>query len=102
MPKAEPIAFLRRRFAHYVCPALGYSAEGTPNTPGHAYIERASAPGHYRAIVITNPRGGAADLSDSLSRADLMAWMDGVLFASDHFGKRSHIAATIQHAPTHD
>lgn len=85
------IDFLRRRLAHVIAPAMGWIVEGDYKTVGRVYIEKAAVGANYRLVQIVGKTGGERNLSDTLSKRELLAFMDGLLFAAEKFSGKDGI-----------
>ena len=81
--------FLEARF-RFAAEAMGWNtgpAWSRDPAPGHAnvgtvFLERGPV-GGWRISQIHNERGGESKITDTLSAAELVAWIDGVLYAKD-------------------
>lgn len=79
------IIFIRRRFSTIICPIMGWRSEpfykdGKPNH-GAVQIERIYG-ARWRVVQLHEIGTGERTLSDALTKAELLAWMDSILVAA--------------------
>lgn len=85
------VDFLRRRLERLVCPVMGwnygpaYSAGPTGAIPNHGavWIEQAPNAKYWRVCQMLEDSTGERNLSDNYTKDELLAWMDGILKATD-------------------
>lgn len=64
-------------------PAWNKDANGNNRAAiGAVFLERGPV-GGWRISQIHNDRGGESKITDTLSASELVAWLDGVLYAKD-------------------
>lgn len=80
------IEFLRRRFERVICPAMGwvYSETLQPSI-SHVFIEKAQAANRWRVVMRPKGTSGERNISDNLTKSELLAFTDGLLYAAEIF-----------------
>lgn len=86
---SEGIQFIRRRFSQIVAPAMGWRVEPfyIDHKPNHGAVQIESVYGaRYRVVQLCEDSTGERNLSDPLTKRELLVWMDGILRAATVLG----------------
>lgn len=97
------IEFIRRRLLQHVGPAMGWTVgpaymtgpDGAKPNHGAVWIEQAANKKYWRVVQMMENSTGERNLTDNFTKSELLAWMDGVLKASDVFKAREDTLSQI-------